>query len=140
MYRHYGVLMDLRLLDEIEFWKEQEAEHTVVIQQLVPNLETQFVNALRDWQVAFARTQAMGVRYTEALGQTGGIPTPVLHQQIIHLVRHSIQESKQFIKFLNQLQSQSIPVRNSPVVNVVVNHIRRESEYFIGTLGNMGFL
>nr|WP_027417925.1 DUF2935 domain-containing protein [Aneurinibacillus terranovensis] len=42
MQFYYGDKMPLRILDEIEFWKQQEAEHTVVIRELVSNLEGEF--------------------------------------------------------------------------------------------------
>ena len=36
---YYGDKTPLRVLDEIEFWKQQESEHTVVILQIVDDLE-----------------------------------------------------------------------------------------------------
>lgn len=46
MQFYYGQQMPLRILDEAEFWKHQEEEHTVVISELVPDLEQPFVDAL----------------------------------------------------------------------------------------------
>ncbi|KAF1084483.1 hypothetical protein SPSYN_02261 [Sporotomaculum syntrophicum] len=37
------------MLDETEFWKRQEAEHTVVILQTVPNLKAHYVQLLQEW-------------------------------------------------------------------------------------------
>ena len=51
MQFYYGSQMPLRVLDECEFWKLQEAEHTVVIRQAVPNLEERYVNDLKQWEV-----------------------------------------------------------------------------------------
>lgn len=39
MQFYYGQHMPLRILDEAEFWKHQEEEHTVVIRELVTGLE-----------------------------------------------------------------------------------------------------
>jgi hypothetical protein len=36
MQFYYGQQMPLRILDEAEFWKHQEEEHTVVIRELTP--------------------------------------------------------------------------------------------------------
>ena len=48
MQFYYGGQMPLRILDEAEFWKHQEQEHTVVIRELVDNLEEEYVNALME--------------------------------------------------------------------------------------------
>lgn len=39
MQFYYDDKMPLHILDEGEFWKHQEAEHTQVITALTPNLE-----------------------------------------------------------------------------------------------------
>ncbi|MFC4767349.1 DUF2935 domain-containing protein [Effusibacillus consociatus] len=134
MFFAYGHYMDLRVLDEIDFWKQQESEHTVVIQQLAPNLEPQFAEQLKAWGVAFAGMQGMSQRYTESLVRGGGIATPLMHTEIVNLTRMALEQSLQFIEFLNQLQTMSAPIKANPVINVVINHIRRESEYFIGAV------
>lgn len=38
MQFYYGNQMPLRVLDECEFWKHQEEEHTVVIRELVKKI------------------------------------------------------------------------------------------------------
>ncbi|MBO8162913.1 MAG: DUF2935 domain-containing protein [Brevibacillus sp.] len=132
MQYYYGDKMPLRILDEAEFWKQQEAEHTVVIRELVPDLEPQFTDALQNWEQAFSQTQALVVRYVETLVRSGNLLQPAFYQRMLGLIQHCLQQSQQFIQFLNQLAEQSEPIRRSPVVIVVLNHIRRESEYFIG--------
>ncbi len=52
----------LRVLDEAEFWKHQESEHTVVIREIVPGLENDHVEKLKKWQLAFSQTEDMVVR------------------------------------------------------------------------------
>lgn len=49
MQFYYGQQMPLRVLDEAEFWKMQESEHTVVIREALTNLENQYVEALKQW-------------------------------------------------------------------------------------------
>lgn len=134
MYYAYGPLMDLRVLDELNFWKQQESEHTVVIEQMVPNLETEFTAALKKWGVMFADLQALTERYSETLIRHGGLASARMRDHILHLVRVALEQSQQFIRFLQHLQTVSKPVKENPVINVILNHIRRESEYFIGIL------
>jgi hypothetical protein len=56
MQFYYDDKMPLRILDEGEFWKHQESEHTDVIRALVKDLEPQFVTALQAWEQALANT------------------------------------------------------------------------------------
>lgn len=132
MQFYYGEKMPLRILDEGEFWKMQEAEHTEVIIALVPNLEKRFVDALKAWEQALSRTQAIFVQYIETVVRSAHYLHPKLYQQVIQLVQFATQQSHQFIKLLNQLGTESEPLKNNPTAIVVLNHIRRESEYFIG--------
>lgn len=132
MQYYYGQQMPLRVLDEIEFWKQQEGEHTVVIQELVDGLEPQYVNMLEKWRQAFFQTQGLAVRYIASINQSEYPLNPMLHQQILELANHSLRESQQFIYFLNQVMEESDAIKGNLTAVVVLNHIRRESEYFIG--------
>jgi hypothetical protein len=129
---YYGDKMPLRILDEGEFWKLQETEHTDVIRALVPNLEPQFVQALKAWEQAFARTQATFVEYIETVVRGGQELNQQFYTQVIQLVQFAAEQSKQFIKLLNQLGTESQALKQNATAIVVLNHIRRESEYFIG--------
>ena len=132
MQFYYGDQMPLRILDEGEFWKHQETEHTDVIQAIVPNLEPQFVQALKMWGQALAQTQALFVQYIEAVIRSGKPLNPQFYNQMFQLVQFAMQQSRQFIILLNQLGTESQAVKQNPTAIVVLNHIRRESEYFIG--------
>jgi hypothetical protein len=132
MQYYYGDKMPLRILDEGEFWKHQEAEHTDVIQALVPNLEPPFVQALKAWGQAFARTQAQFVQYIETVVRSGNDLPPQFYAQVLQLVKYATDQSQQFILLLNQLGTESEPLKSNPTAVTVLNHIRRESEYFIG--------
>jgi hypothetical protein len=48
------------------------------------------------------------------------------------LVKYATDQSHQFILLLNQLGTESEPLKSNPTAVTVLNHIRRESEYFIG--------
>lgn len=132
MQFYYDDKMPLRILDEGEFWKHQESEHTDVIRALVPNLEPQFVAALQTWGQALAQTQAVFVQYIEAVIRSGNQVSPALIGQVMQLVQFALSQSQQFVAFLNQLVEQSVPLKSNPTAVTVLNHIRRESEYFIG--------
>ena len=129
---YYGDKMPLRILDEGEFWKQQEAEHTAVIEALVSNLEQRFVEALKAWGQALSRTQATFVQYIETAVRGGQYLQPQFYRQVLELVQYALQESQQFILFLNQLGTESEAMKNNVTAITVLNHIRRESEYFIG--------
>lgn len=132
MQFYYDDKMPLRILDEGEFWKHQEAEHTQVIRALVPNLEQSFAEALSSWELAFSQTQGVFLRWIETVVRSGGRLAPGAYAQILQLVQFSLQQSQHFIGLLNQLISQSEPIKNNVTAITVINHIRRESEYFIG--------
>jgi len=132
MQFYYDEKMPLRILDEGEFWKHQESEHTVVIRQLVKNLEPAFVSSLEKWQLALTKTQALFVRYIEAVIRSGNHVSPTLLREIKSLVEFALHQSEQFVKLLNQLEAESNAIKSNPTAITVVDHIRRESEYFMG--------
>jgi hypothetical protein len=129
---YYGEKMPLRVLDEVEFWKQQEAEHTVVIRELAPSLEPQFVTALQQWEQAFSQTNAAARRYIETEVRSRGNIRPEVYRDIMQLVDCSLSQSHQFVQFLNFLAAESAVIKSNLTVITVLNHIRRESEYFIG--------
>ena len=132
MQFYYGNQMTLRILDEVEFWKHQEEEHTVVIRELVPGLEEAFVKTLEEWERVLADTHQTSVRFIESVIRSGNLISPSLHQEVMNLVRYSLDQSLQFIRFCQHLKEASVPIQNNPTAITVINHIIRESEYFVG--------
>lgn len=132
MQYYYGDMMPLRVLDEAEFWKHQEEEHTVVIRELVGNLEQKYVQALKDWEKEFAKTHQRVVRYIETVNRSNGYISQSLYNDIMQLIRYCLRQSEQFINFLRTMMEESVPIRTNPTAKVVLNHIIVESEYFIG--------
>lgn len=132
MQFYYGDKTFLRVLDEAEFWKLQETEHTVVIQTIAPDLEDEYVEQLQNWEQVLSQTQATAVRYVEAVIRSGSHISPQLQRQIMQFINFCIRQSQDFVMFLNLISSESIAIRDNPIATTVVNHIRRESEYFIG--------
>ena len=50
----------------------------------------------------------------------------------MNIINLSVRQSQVFVDFLGMLLRDSDAVKNNPSAVVVINHIRRESEYFIG--------
>lgn len=132
MQYYYGNQMPLRVLDEAEFWKHQEEEHTVVIRELVGNLEQVYVEKLKEWETAFAKTHQQVVRFIETVNRSAGQVSQALYDDIMQLTSYCLQQSQEFINFCHLLVENSVPIRTNPTAKVVMNHIIVESEYFIG--------
>ncbi|MGO1652961.1 DUF2935 domain-containing protein [Senegalia sp. (in: firmicutes)] len=130
----YGDKNPLRVLDEIELWKHQESEHTVVIRQIVKDLEDDFVEELKAWELALSQAEAMAVRYIEAINRSTNQIDYELLEEIKDFIEFSINQSLSFVEYLNILVAESKAVSNNEIAIVVINHIRRESEYLIGII------
>ncbi|MGP4106107.1 DUF2935 domain-containing protein [Virgibacillus sp. L01] len=132
MQFYYGSQMPLRVLDEAEFWKEQESEHTVVMRELVTNLESEYVDALRRWEEVLNTTHQHVKRFIESVVRSNYNISPALYKQVLDLVTFCLQESVAFIQFCRQVKNESAAVKDNPTAKVVIDHIVDESEYFIG--------
>ncbi|NLI92401.1 MAG: DUF2935 domain-containing protein [Peptococcaceae bacterium] len=128
----YGEQMPLRLLDEATFWKHQEYEHTIVIREIVPDLERKFVQELKEWESVLTKTHSQAVQLTETVVRSGNVAPPVVADEVLRLISFSLEQSGRFIKFLFEMLSLSHSVKKNPVAVAVIKHIIRESEYFIG--------
>jgi hypothetical protein len=73
------------------------------------------------------------VRYIEFVGRSGNEVNPEAYTQILQLVQFALDESNEFVQLLDQLGTVSESLKRNPTAITVLNHIRRESEYFIGT-------
>lgn len=133
----YGALTPLRLLEEIRFWKMQEKEHTVVIRELAPGLEPEYVQLLKEWEPVFAKTEQDAAQLIQAfLCSPGGMP-PYLPMQAEYLLQQSIRQSMLFISQLQHMETHSKAIAGNPTAQVVIRHIIRESEYFLCVLHTM---
>ncbi|GEL76992.1 DUF2935 domain-containing protein [Tenuibacillus multivorans] len=132
MQYYYGHQMPLRVLDEAEFWKHQEEEHTVVIRELVSNLEQKYVEALKEWEKEFAKAHQRVIRYIETVNRSNGQVSQTLYQDTMQLISFCLQQSEEFINFCRTLMEESEPISTNNTAKVVLNHIIVESEYFIG--------
>lgn len=131
MQFYYGDQNYLRVLDEVEFWKRQEAEHTTVIQEVVSNLDAATVKQLKKFELEFNQTEQTAVQLIETVIRSQGKLNQPMTQHIMEFIRYAIEESEQFVQFLKDLLT-TPQLAQDMVGKVVVNHIIRESEYFIG--------
>lgn len=128
----YGDKNILRALDEAKFWKHQESEHTDVILEIVPDLELEYVEKLEDYKNIFDSTHGRLVQYAEAAGNCQNILAGSMCSEIVQVIDLALRQSKVFVDFLSMMLRESEAVKNNPAAAAVANHIRRESEYFIG--------
>jgi hypothetical protein len=128
----YGEFMPLRLLDEANFWKHQEHEHTVVIREIVPGLERKFVEELKEWESILIKTHSQVVQLTETVVRSGNAVPQYVSDQVLTLISFCLEQSGRFVKFLFEILGMSKSVKKNPVEVSVIKHIIRESEYFIG--------
>lgn len=132
MHFHYGELMPHKLLDEAAFWKHQEQEHTVVIRELVPNLEKKFEQELQEWELAFTKTHGQVIQLMKTVVRSGNPIPQAVTDQVMHLINFCLQQSKRFIQQLFEILNISGAIKEVPTAITVIKHIIRESEYFIG--------
>ena len=128
----YGDMNHVRILEEAKFWKRQEAEHTVVIREVVENLEDVSVNRLEEYQRIISSSEAVLVQYFERLNRSCYEMTPEIIQHIVTMIEVTLRQSQSFIQFLGNMLQNSNAVKNASAGVVVTNHIIRESEYYIG--------
>jgi hypothetical protein len=131
MHFYYGEQMPLRILDEAEFWKHQEKEHTVVIRQAINHLEKEYVDALSEWEQAISKTHQTVVSYIETVIRSQYVYEQI-QQQVIQLITFCFDESMNFTELCRQIKSNSAAAKDNLFAKTLLDHIIRESEYFIG--------
>lgn len=127
----YGNKNSLRVLDEMEFWKRQEAEHTVVMRTIMPELEKDYVKYLENFEGRFTQTEGDAIKYIETVTRAAGNISPQLLESILCLIEYAMKESECFLQLIDDILANSKAAKD-PIARTVVKHIRRESEYFIG--------
>ncbi|MGZ7443394.1 Fe-Mn family superoxide dismutase [Paenibacillus sp. TH7-28] len=131
----YGPYLPVRILEEIRFWKQQEAEHTEVIKAIIPNLEHHYVRILDEWKKVFTATEAAADRLLQhGLTSKEAASSPQLIKQTERLLGTAFQQSKEFVRQLYHILDRSEAVKAVPLAPVVLMHIIRESEYFLAVL------
>lgn len=128
----YGDKNSVRILEEAQFWKRQEAEHTVVIREIVNSLESMYVVKLQELQRVFSQTEGTITQYMKRLRRTCYEITSEVLEDIICLIELTWEQSEMFVEYLDMMTKQSQAVSSNPVNGIVIAHITRESEYYIG--------
>ena len=121
-----------RALDEAEFWKHQEIEHTSVIQLVTPNLEENYVEGLNLFEQMFSATHAELVKYIESVTRSGGRYSNTLNNEMLQVIKAAVRQSENFVEYLTEMLRESQAVQANSASQTVINHIIRESQYFIG--------
>lgn len=131
----YGPFLPVRILEEIRFWKEQEAEHTEVIQAIIPGLEEGYVKLLNEWKDVFSSTcDAANQLLQYGITSKEAACDPELIRETEKLLDASFRQSTEFIRQLYYILDQSKAAKSVPLAKTVLLHIIRESEYFLGVL------
>src|SRR5699024_12297201 len=128
---YYGSQMPLRILDECEFWKEQEAERTVVMREIKDNLEKRYVEALNKWEDVLTTTHQHVVRFVESVNRSPHKLSPELENQVLELSSFCLQESVAFIQFCRHIKQNSHAIHGNMTALVVIEHIICDLESFI---------
>ena len=132
MQFYYGAQNILRALDEAEFWKHQEAEHTDLIPIVTPNLEAPYVQSLKQLGEEMVKLNEEAVKYVESINRTEGTVSPELKAQMLELIMLCVDQSQKFVGLMEGMLDNSQAVRSNPPSVAVIHHMIRESQYFIG--------
>ncbi|MCL2218163.1 MAG: DUF2935 domain-containing protein [Defluviitaleaceae bacterium] len=132
MQYYYGEKNILRALDEAEFWKHQEAEHTGLIPVVTPNLEPQYVQRLEAFGLEFNNMNAEAQKFITSITRSKGMIDHELKAQMLSFLNACVEQSKAFINLMTEMLQNSHAVRANATSQTVLNHMIRESQYFIG--------
>jgi len=132
MQYYYGEQNILRALDEAEFWKHQEAEHAGLIPLVTPNLEVQYVQRLEQLGIDLHQMNAEATKYIASITRSQGMVSYELSAQMLNFVQRCVEQSTHFVEFMTALLRHSQAVHSNPSSQEVINHMIRESQYFIG--------
>lgn len=127
----YGTLMPVRLLEEIQLWKNQEKEHAATVTQIVPQLEPSYMQVLSEWEHVFAKTEETARHWLHDLLQQNSRANEELIQQIELLLKASIYQSEQFVQQMDYLKQYSQAARSTPLAGAMIAHFIRESYVFL---------
>lgn len=134
---HYGDKMELRLLEEIWFWSMQGREHATVLKELI-DIEDRFKKELSNFEIQFGKLEGKAIRYVEALSRNG-YRSVWLHPRTVRLAVKAYHLNRHYIKFLRHLLKTSQAAKNA-VVRTLINHIKNETEYFIGIIASLNII
>ena len=132
MQFYYGNQNVLRALDEAEFWKHQEAEHTGLIPVVAPELEAEYVKELEQFGLTFNAQQAEAVKFIQSVNRSRGTVDRNLNRQMLDFLHACMTESQAFCDLLQEMLKNSSAIKANAPAQTVLQHMVRESQYFIG--------
>ena len=132
MQYYYGSQNILRALDEAEFWKHQEAEHAGLIPVVTPGLEPEYVQQLEQFGAAFNTMNAEAAKYIQSVNRSKGMISRELNRQMVDFVGQCVGQSQSFVALLTEMLQNSHAVISNATAPTLLNHMIRESQYFIG--------
>jgi len=132
MQYYYGAQNILRALDEAEFWKRQEAEHAGLIPVVTPGLEPEYIHQLEQFGAAFSTMNAEALQYIQSVNRSKGAIGRELNNQMLNFVENCIGQSQGFVALLTEMLQNSHAVMSNATAPTLLNHMIRESQYFVG--------
>ena len=132
MQYYYGEQNILRALDEAEFWKRQESEHAGLIPVVTPGLEPEYVQRLEQFGAELNYMLSESVKYVTSVTRSKGKVSHDLKIQMLNFLRQCIDQSTRFVGFMEEMLQASNAVRANQASQTVLNHMIRESQYFVG--------
>lgn len=132
---HYGDRMELRLLDEIWFWAMQGREHSVVLKELL-DTEEPFIDELSRFEERFGKLEGKAIQYVEGLSRYG-YRSHQIQAKTVRLAQKAYDVHQAYILFLDHFLKESKAAKG-PVARTLVNHIKNETEYFMGIVSGLG--
>ena len=132
MQYYYGEKNIQRALDEAAFWKHQEKEHAGLIPEVTPGLEPQYTQELEQFGVALGHMNAQAVKYIASITRSKGRVPRELRIQMLDFIKQCVEQSQDFTALMTKMLSESQAVHGHQPSQVVINHMIRESQYFIG--------
>jgi Fe-Mn family superoxide dismutase len=127
----------VRILEEIAFWKEKEAEHTQLIRQIIPNLEKEYVDQLQAWETAFKENEKAAKELIEWTSHNLYACDPKIQSQVATLTKSSIEQSEEFNRQLAYMKAHSDAIKSMPQFIPTIKHIQSESCYVAHTLQSL---
>ena len=126
----YTELTLSNILNNIIFWKHQEAEHSLILQNTYPFLEEPYLKDLRKWYIILSNTEQTAISLLENVLKRN-TSLNELNDKIIPFNNYAKKQSQNFINFLSALFINSKIVSENPSSPIIIEHMINESTYFI---------
>src|SRR5699024_11984163 len=91
-----------------------------------------YVDALNKCEDVLITTHKQFVRFVDSVKRSPYKLSPELEKQVLELALFCLHESVAFIQFCRHMKQNSQAIQGNMTAQVVMDHIIRESEYFIG--------